>query len=149
MCSFNRFYGHLVCSSSTILEPEIALILIIGTCNVRIDSGEGIDQQSSWSNIVTVALRLALHCVRNEVPSQQGDSYVGQSRTRPRNPSSRTTLLILYTRPSSVRSTYCLLWTKSPRLHYPTGFTASCTANRELRKQHSTAMSGGAACKYY
>ena len=83
MCSFNRFFGHLVCSSGTILKPEIALILTTGTCNVRIDSEEGIDQESSWSNIVTVALRIAIHCIRNESPSQQGDSYVGQSPTRP------------------------------------------------------------------
>ncbi|KAL2047015.1 hypothetical protein N7G274_001033 [Stereocaulon virgatum] len=60
-----------------------SLLWASGTCNIRIDSEEGVDQQSSWSAIVTVALRIAVRCVRNEMPGQQGDSYVDRRASDP------------------------------------------------------------------
>ena len=41
-----------------------------------------IDQVSSWTKIITTALRVAQTCVHQLSPSQMGNSYVGQSQAQ-------------------------------------------------------------------
>ena len=41
-----------------------------------------VDQVASWSTIVTTALRVAQTCVHQLSPTQQGNSFVGQSQAR-------------------------------------------------------------------
>ena len=83
-CDSALFHGILVCWTGTprASQQEKWLTRSEGTCTVQMVPESVIDQVASWTKLVTIALRVAQTCVHQLSPSQQGNSYMGQSQAR-------------------------------------------------------------------